>query len=88
MGAYRGMFVFDAAVECMGSYIDIQGPAIQLNNDDIYKWNVALIILNPDSLYYGGYFKASMTFPKNYPYSPPGIVLSLQCVGDGCWCLL
>jgi len=28
--------------------------------------------MNPDSLYYGGYFKAKMTFPKNYPYRPPG----------------
>ncbi|KAL2002466.1 hypothetical protein VTN02DRAFT_6733 [Thermoascus thermophilus] len=44
---------------------------IELNNDDIFHWNVALIVLNPDSLYYGGYFKAAMTFPKNYPYSPP-----------------
>lgn len=33
---------------------------------------MALIVLNPDSLYYGGYFKAKMTFPKNYPYDPPG----------------
>lgn len=23
-------------------------------------------------MYYGGYFKARMTFPKNYPHSPPG----------------
>ncbi|OXV11674.1 hypothetical protein Egran_00565 [Elaphomyces granulatus] len=44
---------------------------IQLDNDNIYNWDVALIVLNPDSLYYGGYFKASMTFPENYPYSPP-----------------
>jgi len=29
-------------------------------------------VLNPDSLYYGGYFKAKMTFPRNYPHSPPG----------------
>ena len=68
-----------AAVE-YSSYTDIFG--IQLDNDDIFKWNVALIILNPDSLYYGGYFKASMTFPKNFPYSPPGTgteaVISLQ----------
>jgi len=44
---------------------------IELNNDDIFNWNIALIVLNPDSLYYGGYFKAVMTFPINYPYSPP-----------------
>ena len=29
------------------------------------------MIINPASLYYGGYFKATMTFPENYPYSPP-----------------
>ena len=44
---------------------------IELKNDNILEWIVALIVLNPDSDYYGGYFKAKMTFPKNYPYSPP-----------------
>ena len=44
---------------------------LQLNDDDIFNWNVALIVINPDSDYYGGYFKAKMTFPNNYPYSPP-----------------
>ncbi len=44
---------------------------LQLNNEDIFNWNVALIVINPDSLYYGGYFKAKMTFPSNYPFSPP-----------------
>lgn len=44
---------------------------IELENDNILVWNVALIVLNPDSLYYGGYFKARMTFPKNYPFEPP-----------------
>ncbi|KAL6713215.1 Ubiquitin-conjugating enzyme subunit [Lecanora helva] len=44
---------------------------IELKDDDMFNWNVALIVINPDSLYYGGYFKASMTFPSNYPYSPP-----------------
>ncbi|BDD59617.1 hypothetical protein MPDQ_001799 [Monascus purpureus] len=44
---------------------------IDLNNDDVFNWTIGLIVLNPDSLYYGGYFRAIMTFPKNYPYSPP-----------------
>ncbi|PLB37974.1 putative ubiquitin conjugating enzyme (UbcC) [Aspergillus candidus] len=44
---------------------------IELNEEDIFQWTIGLIVLNPDSLYYGGYFKASMKFPKNYPYSPP-----------------
>lgn len=44
---------------------------IELNEENVYQWNIALIILNPDSLYYGGYFKAQMTFPRDYPYRPP-----------------
>ncbi|KAF2086883.1 ubiquitin-protein ligase [Saccharata proteae CBS 121410] len=44
---------------------------IDLVNENIFEWSVALIVLNPDSAYYGGYFKAKMVFPKTYPYSPP-----------------
>jgi len=44
----------------------------QLVNENIQEWICALIVLNPDSKYYGGYFKARMTFPNDYPYSPPG----------------
>ncbi len=44
---------------------------ISLIHDNIFEWSVALIVLNPDSLYYGGYYKATMKFPKNYPYEPP-----------------
>jgi ubiquitin-conjugating enzyme E2 R len=44
---------------------------ISLINENILEWSVALIVLNPDSLYYGGYFKARMSFPRNYPYEPP-----------------
>lgn len=44
---------------------------ISLINENIHEWSVALIVLNPDSLYYGGYFKARMTFPAAYPYQPP-----------------
>jgi ubiquitin-conjugating enzyme E2 R len=45
---------------------------LQLINDNVFEWSVALIVVNPDSFYYGGYFKAKLSFPKNYPYSPPG----------------
>lgn len=44
----------------------------QLINENVFEWSVALIVLNPDSPYYGGYYKAKLTFPKNYPYMPPG----------------
>jgi ubiquitin-protein ligase len=49
-----------------------QLTASQLINENVFEWSVALIVLNEDSLYYGGYFKAKMTFPRNYPHSPPG----------------
>ncbi|KAA6412158.1 MAG: ubiquitin conjugating enzyme [Lasallia pustulata] len=45
---------------------------VELHEDNVFDWDIALILLNPDSLYYGGYFKAKMSFPKNYPYAPPG----------------
>ncbi|KAF1933541.1 uncharacterized protein M421DRAFT_199692 [Didymella exigua CBS 183.55] len=44
---------------------------IELMNDNVFEWSVALIVLNQDSVYYGGYFKAKMNFPRNYPHSPP-----------------
>ena len=45
------------------------------DEEDLYNWTIALIVTNPDSLYHGGYFKAKMSFPKDYPYKPPGTVL-------------
>lgn len=38
---------------------------------NLFKWNVNLMVVNSDSYYDGGYFKAQMTFPSNYPMSPP-----------------
>lgn len=49
--------------------------ASQLINENVFEWSVALIVLNEESLYYGGYFKAKMSFPRNYPHSPPGTSL-------------
>jgi ubiquitin-conjugating enzyme E2 R len=57
------------AIACIWS---TQLTGIQLINDNVFEWSVALIVLNEDSLYYGGYFKAKMAFPRNYPHSPPG----------------
>lgn len=44
----------------------------QLVGDNIREWIVALIVLNPDSNYYGGFFRARMSFKEDYPFSPPG----------------
>jgi len=58
----------------MNEYKDLSKETwtnISLIDENIFSWSVALIVLNPDSLYYGGYFKCRMTFPMNYPYAPP-----------------
>ncbi|KAL4149712.1 hypothetical protein QTP88_003589 [Uroleucon formosanum] len=41
-----------------------------IDDNDIYKWEV-LIIGPPDTLYEGGFFKAHVNFPKEYPLRPP-----------------
>jgi ubiquitin-conjugating enzyme E2 R len=59
----------------MGSVLT---PA-QLQDENVHEWDLALMITNPDSYYYGGYFKAHMTFPKDYPYKPPGRQIRFSC---------
>uniref|UniRef100_A0A0N4ZFE8 E2 ubiquitin-conjugating enzyme n=1 Tax=Parastrongyloides trichosuri TaxID=131310 RepID=A0A0N4ZFE8_PARTI len=41
-----------------------------VNDDDVYKWEV-LIIGPPDTIYEGGFFKAILEFPLEYPQRPP-----------------
>lgn len=41
-----------------------------VDEGDLYNWEVA--IFGPPNTYYeGGYFKARLKFPIDYPYSPP-----------------
>ncbi|KAI1266729.1 ubiquitin-conjugating enzyme/RWD-like protein [Xylariaceae sp. FL1019] len=44
---------------------------IDLPDGNILRWHLGLIIVNPDSAFDGGYFKAEMTFSEDYPISPP-----------------
>ncbi|ODV89252.1 hypothetical protein CANCADRAFT_135279 [Tortispora caseinolytica NRRL Y-17796] len=44
---------------------------VELKDDDIYTWIVYIFMLDKDSLYYGGIFRAEMVFPIDYPFSPP-----------------
>jgi len=37
----------------------------------ILKWRFALMVINPDSAFNGGYFRAEMVFTDEYPYQPP-----------------
>ncbi|NXE70569.1 UB2R1 enzyme, partial [Calcarius ornatus] len=41
-----------------------------VDEGDLYTWDVA-IFGPPDTHYEGGYFKARLRFPIDYPYSPP-----------------
>ncbi|KAF7995271.1 hypothetical protein HCN44_004743 [Aphidius gifuensis] len=51
----------------------VEGFRVKLvNEDNMFEWEVA-IFGPPDTLYQGGYFKAHMKFPLDYPYSPPSI---------------
>ncbi|KAG7664910.1 CDC34 [[Candida] subhashii] len=44
---------------------------IELDDDNIFLWNIGIMVLNPDSIYHGGYFKGQMRFPSDFPFSPP-----------------
>jgi ubiquitin-conjugating enzyme E2 G1 len=41
-----------------------------VDDSNVFEWNVT-IIGPPDTLYDGGFFNAIMSFPSNYPNSPP-----------------
>ncbi|KAL1933088.1 hypothetical protein VTP01DRAFT_8766 [Rhizomucor pusillus] len=48
----------------------VPGFVVDLKDDNIFEWDVA-IIGSPKTIYEGGYFKATMTFPEDYPFNPP-----------------
>lgn len=48
----------------------VEGFLVTIQDDDFYTWQVS-IFGPPDTPYQGGYFKAQMKFPVDYPYSPP-----------------
>jgi len=48
----------------------VEGFRVSANEDNLFAWDVA-IFGPPQTLYEGGYFKAQLKFPNDYPYSPP-----------------
>ncbi|CAO3669618.1 unnamed protein product [Umbelopsis vinacea] len=48
----------------------VPGFVVDLKDDNIFLWDVA-IIGSPNTMYEGGYFKATMMFPEDYPFQPP-----------------
>lgn len=49
----------------------LPGFHIELEDDNIFVWNIGVMVLDKDSAYYGGYFRAQMKFPSDFPFSPP-----------------
>ncbi|KAE8812470.1 ubiquitin-conjugating enzyme E2 7 [Hordeum vulgare] len=43
-----------------------------VDDGNVFEWQVT-IIGPPETLYDGGYFNAVMTFPQDYPNSPPSV---------------
>ena len=41
------------------------------DDSNIFTWNIGVMVLNEDSIYHGGFFKAQMRFPEDFPFSPP-----------------
>ena len=50
----------------------LEGFTVRLAHDNLFEWEVA-IFGPPNTLYQGGYFKAALHFPADYPYSPPTV---------------
>ncbi|EFC43278.1 predicted protein [Naegleria gruberi] len=49
----------------------VEGFSAGLKEDsNMYEWDI-LIVGPPETLYEGGMFRAIMTFPEDYPNSPP-----------------
>lgn len=49
----------------------LEGVSVSLADDsNIYKWDVS-IFGPPETIYEGGYFKAQLEFPVEYPMKPP-----------------
>ncbi|XP_074649740.1 ubiquitin-conjugating enzyme E2 R2-like [Tubulanus polymorphus] len=72
----------------------VEGFRVEANDENLFEWDVA-IFGPPRTLYEGGYFKAKMTFPPDYPYSPPSIKFTSEILhpnvyksGDVCISIL
>jgi len=50
----------------------IEGISVGLVDDgNLFEWEVMLMISDDCRLYGGGFFKAKLSFPKDYPHAPP-----------------
>jgi len=50
---------------------DLSNISAGLVDDNIYEWEVMLMISDDCKFYGGGFFRARLSFPKDYPHNPP-----------------
>ncbi|CAI9117713.1 OLC1v1019169C1 [Oldenlandia corymbosa var. corymbosa] len=43
-----------------------------VNEDNVFEWEIT-ILGSPGTMYDGAFFKAKMSFPKDYPVNPPTV---------------
>ncbi|KAI9892725.1 MAG: Ubiquitin-conjugating enzyme E2 15 [Vezdaea aestivalis] len=50
---------------------DLPGISVGLVSDNVYEWEVMLMLSEDIRFYGGGFFRALLTFPPEYPHKPP-----------------
>ncbi|CEO59681.1 Ubiquitin-conjugating enzyme [Penicillium cataractarum] len=55
----------------MQSDKDIPGISCGLVDNNVFEWEVMLMISDDVKLYGGGFFRARLSFPPEYPHMPP-----------------
>lgn len=44
---------------------------VEIPDENIFVWNVSLMVVDPESMYHGSYLTGQLRFPSDYPFSPP-----------------
>ncbi|KAI6214157.1 hypothetical protein M3Y94_00235400 [Aphelenchoides besseyi] len=69
MEKYRVIRTLQAELKSLKSEA-LEGFTVNCDEQNMFSWTVGLFG-PPDTLYQGGYFKAILQFPTNYPFAPP-----------------
>ncbi|KAL2042481.1 hypothetical protein N7G274_004974 [Stereocaulon virgatum] len=79
----------------MQSDKDIPGISCGLVKDNIFEWEVMLMISDDCKYYGGGFYRAHLTFPLEYPHLPPKMTFqtpifhpNIFATGDVCISIL
>ncbi|KAJ3268560.1 ubiquitin-conjugating enzyme E2 G1 [Terramyces sp. JEL0728] len=65
----------------------VDGFSAGLLDSNLYEWEV--MIIGPEGTpYEGGFFKAILTFPNDYPQMPPKMKFTVHTNGDVCISIL